>query len=107
MNFFSGLFPHFPGHSRENTGTGVRRRSQSPAERTPVLPGKYSSTSRKKLEYSPKRTGNGYGIATATIRIYAFADTEGNDFLYYLSQLRLLSLYNAYYEYPMMGIIHS
>ena len=52
-------------------------------------------------------TGNGYGIATATIRIYAFADTEGNDFLYYLSQLRLLSLYNAYYEYPMMGIIHS
>ena len=61
MNFFSGLFPHFPGHSRENTGTGVRRRSQSPAERTPILPGKYSSTSRKKLRYSPKRTGNGSG----------------------------------------------
>ena len=107
MNFFSGLFPHFPGHSRENTGTGVRRRSQSPAERTPILPGKYSSTSRKKLEYSPKRTGNGYGIATATIRIYAFADTEGNDFNDHLSRPRLLSLYNAYYRYPMMGIIHS
>ena len=107
MNFFSGLFPHFPGHSRENTGTGVRRRSQSPAERTPVLPGKYSSTSRKKLEYSPKRTGNGYGAVATAGHIYAFADTEGNDFLYYLSQLRLLSLYNAYYEYPMMGIIHS
>ena len=61
MNFFFGLFPHFPGHSWENTGTGVRRRSQSPAERTPILPGKYSSTPRKKLEYPPKRTGNGSG----------------------------------------------
>ena len=68
---FFGLLPHVPGHSWENTGTGVRKRSQSPSESTPILPGKYSSTSRKKLEYSPKRTGNGYGIATATIRIYA------------------------------------
>ena len=56
MNFFFGLFPHFPGHSWGNTGTGVRKLPQSPAERTPVLPGKYSSTSRKKLRYSPKRT---------------------------------------------------
>ena len=54
MNFFSGLFPHFPGNSWGNTGTGVRRRSQSPAERTPIFPGKDSSTSRKKLRYSPK-----------------------------------------------------
>ena len=54
MNFFFGLFPYVPGYSWENTGTGVRRRSQSPAERTPILPGKYSSTPRKKLEYSPK-----------------------------------------------------
>ena len=76
MNFFFGLFPYVPGYSWENTGTGVRRRSQSPAERTPILPGKYSSTPRKKLEYSPKRTGNGYGIATATIRIYAFASLD-------------------------------
>ena len=107
MNFFFGLFPHFPGHSWGNTGTGVRKFPQSPSERTAVLPGKYSSTSRKKLRYSPKRTGNGYGIATATIRIYAFADTEGNDFNDHLSRPRLLSLYNAYYGYPMMGIIHS
>ena len=76
MNFFFGLFPYVPGYSWENTGTGVRRRSQSPAERTPILLGKYSSTPRKKLEYSPKRTGNGYGIATATIRIYAFASLD-------------------------------
>ena len=107
MNFFSGLFPHFPGHSWGNTGTGVRKRHQSPPESTPIFPGKDSSTSRKKLEYSPKRSGNGYGAVTTAGRIYAFADTAGNDFLYYLSQLRLLSLYNAYYRYPMMGIIHS
>ena len=74
MNFFFGLFPYVPGYSWENTGTGVRRRSQSPAERTPVLPGKYSSTPRKKLEYSPKRTGNGYGIATATCSVLNLVD---------------------------------
>ena len=107
MNFFFGLFPHVPGHSRGNTGTGVRKFPQTPSERTAVLSGKYSSTSRKKLRYSPKRTGNGSGTTATAGRIYAFADTAGNDFLYYLSQLRLLSLYNAYYRYPMMGIIHS
>ena len=90
MNFFFGLFPYVPGHSWGNTGTGVRELPQSPAERTPVLPGKDSSTSRKKLEYSPKRTGNGYEIATATIRIYAFAS---------------LDCHNRYPDLPTMPIL--
>ena len=50
MNFFSGLFPHFPGHSRENTGTGVRRRSQSPPGSTGVLSASDYSTFRKGLD---------------------------------------------------------
>ena len=70
MNFFFGLFPYVPGYSWENTGTGVRRRSQSPPERTPILPGKYSSTPRKKLEYSPKRTGNGSVTTLSFPQIY-------------------------------------
>ena len=55
------MFPHFPGHSRENTGTGVRKLPQSPPERTPVLPGKYSSTS---------RTGNGSVTTLSFPQIY-------------------------------------
>ena len=70
MNFFFGLFPYVPGYSWENTGTGVRKLPQSPAERTPVLPGKYSSTPRKKLEYSPKRTGNGSVTTLSFPQIY-------------------------------------
>ena len=64
------MLPHVPGHSWGNTGTGVRELPQSPAERTPVLPGKYSSTPRKKLEYSPKRTGNGSVTTLSFPQIY-------------------------------------
>ena len=90
MNFFFGLFPHVPGHSRGNTGTGVRKFPQSPSGSTGVLSGKDSSTSRKKLRYSPKRTGNGYGAVTTAGRIYAFAS---------------LDCHNRYPDLPTMPIL--
>ena len=108
-----------PGQAYGNFPSPLRKVLQSFPERTPVLPeknwstprrgletdtellpqpsvytlsqiGKYSSTPRKKLEYSPKRTGNGYGIATATIRIYAPVS---------------LDCHNRYPDLPIMPIL--
>ena len=85
MNFFFRFVSALPGPF---LGKYRDRRTET----SPVPSGKDSSTPRKKLEYSPKRTGNGYGIATATIRIYALVS---------------LDCHNRYPDLPIIPILND
>ena len=77
MNFFSVCFRtsraipgKIPGQAYGNFPSPLRKGLQSFPESTPVLPEKNWSTPRKKLEYSPKRTGNGSVTTLSFPQIY-------------------------------------
>ena len=107
MNFFRACFRtsraipgEIPGQAYGNSLSPLRKGLQSFPESTPVLPEKNWSTPRRGLETDTELLPQPSVYTLPQIRNGTISSTI-------LSQLRLLSLYNAYYGYLMMGIIRS